>query len=238
MRDQIEFAAIDLEDVEDVRRALRELAPDEVYHLASASFVPASWDDPVGTSTVASQRSRCSARRDPARPARNPVRERSIRRDLRLAPGGAAAGDDADCAADAVRRGQGVRALPHRRVPPSLRATRILGDPLQPRVAAPAIPIPDAKGDPRAAEISLGLKQELRLGDLSAQRDWGSRATTCGRCGSWRPRGAGRLRDRNRRGHTVEDFVAAAFEEVGLDWHDRVRYDDEFAAGAASRRRS
>ena len=35
------------------RRALRDIEPDEVYHLASASFVPASWDDPVGTSTAA-----------------------------------------------------------------------------------------------------------------------------------------------------------------------------------------
>ena len=33
--------------------ALAEVEPDEVYHLASASFVPASWDDPVGTSTAA-----------------------------------------------------------------------------------------------------------------------------------------------------------------------------------------
>src|SRR5215210_3102285 len=53
IRDRIEFVRIDLEDPRDVRRALIEVEPDEVYHLASASFVPASWEDPVGTSTAA-----------------------------------------------------------------------------------------------------------------------------------------------------------------------------------------
>src|SRR5829696_454289 len=33
--------------------AIRELEPDETYHLASLSFVPASWEDPVGTSSFA-----------------------------------------------------------------------------------------------------------------------------------------------------------------------------------------
>ena len=50
---QLRFATVDLEDAQSVRRALRDIEPDEIYHLASASFVPASWDDPVGTSTAA-----------------------------------------------------------------------------------------------------------------------------------------------------------------------------------------
>ena len=39
--------------VDDAAAAIRELKPDETYHLASASFVPASWEDPVGTSRFA-----------------------------------------------------------------------------------------------------------------------------------------------------------------------------------------
>jgi len=31
---------------------------------------------------------------------------------------------------------------------------------------------------------------------------------------------------------TVEEFVAAAFEHVGLDWREHVRFDEEFARGA------
>ena len=44
---------LDLTDGEAVASAIRELKPDETYHLASVSFVPASWEDPVGTSTFA-----------------------------------------------------------------------------------------------------------------------------------------------------------------------------------------
>ena len=33
--------------------------------------------------------------------------------------------------------------------------------------------------------------------------------------------------------HTVEEFVAAAFEHVGLDWREHVRFDEEFARGAS-----
>ena len=79
-------------------------------------------------------------------------------------------------------------------------------------------PIPDAKGDPRAAEIGLGPeagaapRRPLRAARLGVRGRLRAGAADHG------PRGAGRLRDRNRRGHTVEDFVAAAFEEVGLDW--------------------
>ena len=52
-KERLRFVELDLEDADDVRRALRDIEPDEVYHLASASFVPASWDDPVATSTAA-----------------------------------------------------------------------------------------------------------------------------------------------------------------------------------------
>ena len=33
--------------------------------------------------------------------------------------------------------------------------------------------------------------------------------------------------------HTVEEFVAAAFDEVDVDWRERVRFDESFARGAA-----
>lgn len=36
--------------------------------------------------------------------------------------------------------------------------------------------------------------------------------------------------------HTVEEFVAAAFDEVGLDWRDHVRFDPELMRGPADSR--
>ena len=53
VRNRITFLELDLTDGEAVVSAIRELRPDETYHLASVSFVPASWEDPVGTSAFA-----------------------------------------------------------------------------------------------------------------------------------------------------------------------------------------
>jgi GDPmannose 4,6-dehydratase len=85
-----------------------------------------------------------------------------------------------------------------------------------------------------AAAISLGLDQELRLGDLSAQRDWGFAGDYVR--AMWLMLQADEPDDyvvATGEAHTVEDFVAAAFEHLGLDWRDRVRFDDAFARGAS-----
>ena len=50
-QDRIELIQLELTDGDAVAAAIRKLKPDEIYHLASPSFVPASWEDPVGTST-------------------------------------------------------------------------------------------------------------------------------------------------------------------------------------------
>jgi GDPmannose 4,6-dehydratase len=83
-----------------------------------------------------------------------------------------------------------------------------------------------------AAAISLGLEAELKLGNLSAQRDWGF-------AGDYM-RALRLMASRDEpddfviatgEARTVEDFVAAAFAEVGLDWREHVRYDEKFARG-------
>ena len=80
-----------------------------------------------------------------------------------------------------------------------------------------------------AARIKAGLASELRLGNLEAQRDWGH------------------ARDYVRamhlmlqqaepddyvvatgETHTVREFCERAFSEVGLDWQEYVRVDEQF----------
>jgi GDPmannose 4,6-dehydratase len=39
----------DLADAASLRAAVLETQPDELYHLAAPTFVPASWKDPAGT---------------------------------------------------------------------------------------------------------------------------------------------------------------------------------------------
>jgi GDPmannose 4,6-dehydratase len=85
-----------------------------------------------------------------------------------------------------------------------------------------------------AAAISLGLEQQLRLGDLSAQRDWGYAGDYVR--AMWLMLQADEPDDfvvATGEAHTVEQFVAAAFEHVGLDWRDHVRFDEAFARGAS-----
>lgn len=51
VEDRIELVQGDLLDPASLRRAIAEVRPDELYHLAAPTFVPASWEDP--TSTIA-----------------------------------------------------------------------------------------------------------------------------------------------------------------------------------------
>ena len=79
------------------------------------------------------------------------------------------------------------------------------------------------------AQIKLGLADELRLGNLKSKRDWGFAGDYVR--AMWlmlqqeEPEdfvvGTGQT-------HTVESFVDAAFRHVNLDWHDYVVIDPKF----------
>lgn len=79
-----------------------------------------------------------------------------------------------------------------------------------------------------AVQISLGKQSELRLGNLTAVRDWGY-------CGEY-VRAMWLMLQQDRPDdyviatgvpHTVEEFAEAAFREVGLNWRDFVRVDPQ-----------
>ena len=77
--------------------------------------------------------------------------------------------------------------------------------------------------------IAAGRQQELRLGDLSMERDWG-----------WAPEYVVAMEQMLTRDtpedfiiatgqpHRLQDFVAAAFHSVGLDWQNHVVRDEQF----------
>lgn len=79
------------------------------------------------------------------------------------------------------------------------------------------------------AQIKLGLTDELRLGNLKAKRDWGFAGEYVEAMWLMLQQetpddyvvGTGKT-------YEVEEFVAAAFAHVDLDWHDFVVIDPKF----------
>ena len=79
------------------------------------------------------------------------------------------------------------------------------------------------------AEIKLGMTDELRLGNLQARRDWGFAGDFV--TAMWQMLQQETAEDfviGTGYAHRVEDFVAAAFQHLDLDWHDYVVIDPKF----------
>jgi GDPmannose 4,6-dehydratase len=220
--------------VDDAADAIRQLKPDETYHLASASFVPASWEDPVGTSRFAAEsvaglldalrRDHPTGRLVSAASAEifGVPRETPQTEETPIAPitpyGAGKA--FAHFLTGAFRRQYGLHA-----------SSAILFNHESERRPEQFL---TRKVSRAAAAISLGLEQELRLGDLTARRDWGY-APDYVRA-MWSMLQADEADDyvvATGEAHTVEEFVAAAFEHVGLDWREYVRHDESLSRGAA-----
>jgi GDPmannose 4,6-dehydratase len=234
VQEGVELIPLELTDGDAVAAAIRDLEPDEIYHLASVSFVPASWEDPVGTSTFAAasastvleglRRERPEARFLNAAsaemfgvPRETPQTEKTPIAPITPYGAGKAFAHFLTCA---FRRHHGLHA-----------SSAILFNHESVRRPEHFLSRKVSRG---AAAISLGLERELRLGDLSAQRDWGFAGDYVQ--AMWLMLHAHEADDyvvATGEAHTVEDFVATAFEHVGLDWRDHVRFDEAFARGAS-----
>ena len=80
-----------------------------------------------------------------------------------------------------------------------------------------------------AAAIKHGLREELRLGNLDAKRDWGYAKDYVE--AMWLMLQQDAPEDyviATGRTHTVRECVEVAFERVGLDWEKHVVIDDQF----------
>jgi GDPmannose 4,6-dehydratase len=226
-------ARVQLVELE-VGEAIRELRPDETYHLASASFVPASWEDPVGTAgfaaTSVAELLDALRREHPEGRFLNAAsaemfgipRETPQSEETPIAPvtpyGAGKA--FAHFLTGAFRRQYGLHA-----------SSAILYNHESERRSEQFL---TRKVSRAVAAISLGLEQEVWLGDLSARRDWGY-APDYVRA-MWLMLEAEKPDDyvvATGEAHTVEEFVAAAFEHVSLDWRKHVKRDESLVRGAA-----
>jgi GDPmannose 4,6-dehydratase len=218
---------VDLTSRDAVEALLRDVEPNEIYNLASPSFVPESWERPdealrVGALAVgvmlhavarvdptirffqASSAEVFGAVTDSPQTEATPYRPRSPY---------AAAKACADSLVASYRDRFGLHA-----------SSGILFNHESPRRPAHFLPAKVARG---AAAIAAGRETELVLGNLDAERDWGYAADYVD--AMWRivrHDDPGDYVVATGEPHSVRELVELAFAHVGLDWHDHVRVDE------------
>ncbi len=216
----------DLADAGSLRAAVLETAPDELYHLAAPTFVPASWKDPAGTLALVAGATATllqAAREVPGarvlvagsgeifgaaavspQNEQTPMRPRSPYGVAKLAAFGLV---------DTLRDKHGLHA-----------SSAIAYNHESPRRPERFLPRKVARG---AAAIKLGLQDELVLGDLGAVRDWcHARDVVRGYWLMLRQDEPGDYVLAGGVGRTVGELVDAAFGCVGLDPAAHVRVDE------------
>jgi GDPmannose 4,6-dehydratase len=217
----------DLLDHDSLQSAVSAARPDELYHLAAPTYVPASFEDPQRTrrEIVEATEVLLSAARGArvfvaasseifGAAAESPQDEASAKRPRN--PYGEA--KLAAFEAVAAARARGVFAV-----------AGILYNHESTRRPERFVPRRVSVG---AAKIKLGLSGELTLGDLDAVRDW-SAATDLmrGAALALRHDEPGDYVLASGVGRTVSELVAVAFAHAGIDPEGRVRIDPQFTRG-------
>jgi GDPmannose 4,6-dehydratase len=229
VRDRISLVHGDLDEPQTLLDALGVSRPQEIYHLAAPTFVPASWEDPAeamaaipgatGTLLTAARRLDPDVRVFVATSSEifgdageSPQHEESPKR---------------------PRTPYGVAKLAAHQLVGVLRerfglfaVSGVFYNHESPRRPVHFLPRKVTRG---AAAIALGLEDELVLGDLRAVRDW-SHAADMVR-GAWLSLQAPAPGDyvfASGVAHTVDDLVEAAFAAAGIAPDGHIRVDPEF----------
>jgi GDPmannose 4,6-dehydratase len=234
IRDRIELIQADLNDQLALVRALRSCRPHEVYNLASVSFVPMSWEQPVLTAELAAVGAtalleairevdstirfyQASSSEIFGEPLETPQTESTPL--APLTPYGVA-----KAYAHFITRSYRLRYGLHA-------SAGILYNHESARRPLEFLPSKVANA---AASIKLGITSDVWLGDLSSQRDWGFAGDYVRAMWMMLQQdepddfviATGDL-------HSVEDLVRCAFEHVGLDWKAYVHIDESLKRGKA-----
>lgn len=226
LRGELDLVTGDLHDYPSLAEAVSGVRPDELYHLAAPSFVPAAWERPAETmATIAGATAALL----------EAVRELDAGTRVFVASSSAIFG----AAPESPQREETVCRPDSPYAVAKLAAHQLVGamrahDGLW--ACSGILYNHESERRPRrfvtrkitraAAAVKLGLEREVVLGDLAAVRDWSFAGDVM--------RGV-RLMLRAERpadyvlasgaGRTVEEFARAAFAYVGLRAEDHVRVD-------------
>jgi GDPmannose 4,6-dehydratase len=221
--DGLRLLQLDLQNYEAVERLMRELSPDEVYHLAGQSSVGMSYRDPAGTfvSVACGTLHVLEALRVTKLPARTFVAgsgevfgdigfERAHER-TPFRPNSPYAVAKAASASlvQSYRGAYGMHAC-----------VGLLFNHESPRRPLQFVTRKIVRA---ACEIALGRSHQLELGDLSVVRDWGWAPEYVE--AFWRMLRLEQPEDfvlATGESHPLEQFVAEAFSSVGLHFRDHV----------------
>jgi GDPmannose 4,6-dehydratase len=231
---EIELQEADLLHQTSLAQALRAANPGEVYNLAAPSFVPASWKQPVETAEFAAVGAtslleairlvnpeirfyQASSSEIFGEPLEVPQTEETPL--APLTPYGVAKAY-AHFSARSYRKRYGL-----------FTCSGILYNHESPRRPLEFLPRKVAHG---AAAISLGVQDELVLGDLEARRDWGfARDYVRAMWLMLQQDEPGDYIVASGESHSVRELVECAFAHAGLDWREHVRVDLSLQRGAA-----
>jgi GDPmannose 4,6-dehydratase len=234
IRPRIELLPADLLDQTSLVPVLEACEPQEVYNLASPSFVPLSWEQPVLTAEFAAVG--VTAMLEAIRRVDGTIRfyqassseifgdptEAPQTEETPIAPATpyGIAKAYGHFITQAYRRQYGIYAC-----------SGILYNHESPRRPLDFLPRKVANG---AARIAAGLEDELVLGDLEARRDWGYAGDYVAAMrlilGQDSPTDFVIATGET---HSVRELVEVAFSHVGLDWRDHVRTDPTLVRGRA-----
>ncbi|WP_204102166.1 MULTISPECIES: GDP-mannose 4,6-dehydratase [Spirulina sp. CCY15215] len=229
--EKVEFRAVDLTDAQILREVVAELQPDEIYNLAAPSFVPHSWNDPLGTlDLITGTATRLLAA----------VRQVGLSDRTRFyqASSSEMFGTVAESPQDentpfrpknpyAAAKLHAHWTMVHHRERYNLFAcSGILYNHESPRRPPSFV---TRKITLTAASIKLGYSNILEMGNLDAKRDWGYAGDYVEVM--WRMLQADRPEDYvigTGQLHSVRELVAMAFNCVDLDWQNYVEIDPKF----------
>jgi GDPmannose 4,6-dehydratase len=229
IQDKINLISADLTDLTSLIYSLREAQPDEVYNLAAQSFVPASWAQPVLTGDVTALG--VTRMLDAIRTVNPAIRFYQASSSEMF--GKVQETPQTEQTPFYPRSPYGVAKVYGHWITVNYResyglhlTSGILFNHESPRRGYEFV---TRKVTRHVAMISLGLANELRIGNLDAQRDWGFAGDYVR--AMWLMLQQEHAEDfviASGRTHTVQYLCETAFNVVDLNWQDYTVQDSKF----------